>query len=90
MPSTSEYTFGQRYTKARQLVEYLEEIGSYAPGNTNLEASNLSTFLDDVDAANTEVASKLSGLQTEREDWFNMFKAQDDLLARCAQIRDYI
>lgn len=90
MPSQSERSFGQRYTKARDLVQYLEELGTYAPGNPDIEPANLTTFLDDVDQANSDVASKLSALQTIREERFNMYKKKDGLIDRCARIRDYI
>lgn len=90
MPSVSERTFGQRYTLARGLVEYLETLPTYSPGNPNLEPANLATFLDSVDAANVDVASKLSVLSTERETRYNLYKADNGLIKRCSQIRDYV
>lgn len=90
MASVSEKSFGQRYTKARDLVQYMEELPGFDPGVAELEAANLSDFLDTVDIANSDVASKLSAVQTEREERYNMFKAPDGLITRCSQIRDYI
>jgi len=90
MPSISERTFGQRYTQARGLVEYLETLPTYSPGNINLEPANITTFLDSVDAANTDVASKLSVLSSERELRYNLYKADNGLIKRCSQIRDYV
>ncbi|OGU77825.1 MAG: hypothetical protein A2V93_00435 [Ignavibacteria bacterium RBG_16_34_14] len=90
MPSTSEKSFGQRYTKAQELVEYLNTLSGYSPGIAEIEAPEIKTFLESVDAANSDAASKLSDLQTTREQWLNMFQAADGLITRAAQIRDYI
>lgn len=90
MPSTSEKSFGQRYTKALELVEYLNTVTGYSPGITEIEANEIKTFLTSVDAANSDAASKLSDLQTNREQRYNMFKNADGLFTISAQIRDYI
>ncbi len=90
MPSQSERTFGQRYTKGRELVEYLETLPTYTPGNPDLEPANLTTFLDSIDAANSDAASKLSVFSTEREERNNLYKAVNGLIKRCSQIRDYV
>lgn len=90
MASVSEKSFGQRYTKARDLVEYMEELPGFDPGVAELEAANLSTFLDTVDTANSDVASKLSAVQTVREERYNMFNSTTGIITRCSQIRDYI
>ncbi len=90
MPSTSERTFGQRYTKARDLIEYLKTVPSYAPGNIDLEVLSLESFVDSIDTANNAVASQSSALQTARDARLVMFKGPEGLIKRCAQIRDYI
>ena len=90
MPSTSERTFGQRYTKARDLIEYLKLLPAYAPGNIDLEVLSLESFVDSIDAANNAVASQSSALQTARDARLVMFKGPEGLVKRCAQIRDYI
>jgi hypothetical protein len=90
MPSSSERTFGQRYTKTRELIEYLETLPTYSPGNPDLEPANLTPFLDSVDTANNDAASKLSVLSTEREARYNLYKADNGLIKRCSQIRDYV
>jgi hypothetical protein len=90
MPSISEKSFGQRYTKGRELVEYLRTLPSYSPGNPDLEPPALATLLNDVDAANNDAASKLSVLSTEREARYNLYKAENGLIKRCSQIRDYV
>lgn len=90
MASTSERSFGQRYTKARDLVEYLEEIAGYSPGVPELESASIASLLDDVDSANSEVASRLSALQTERDERFNMYQGSDGLIKKAAKIRDYL
>ena len=91
MASTSERTFGQRYTKGRDLVEYLKLIPTYAPTDTDLMPTSLTTLLDDINTANSEVASAKSDLQTERDERLVMFKnSTTGLITRCAQIRDYI
>ena len=41
MLSTSEKSFAQRYTKARDLVEYMDQLPGYSPGVTALEAPDL-------------------------------------------------
>ena len=87
----SEYTFGQRYTKGRELVEYLNTLPTYTPGNTDLESAGLTTLLDSIETANSDVAARLSVLQTERDTRFIMFKdSQTGLIIKTAQIRDYI
>ena len=90
MPSTSERTFGQRYTKARDLIEYLKLVPAYAPGNPDLEVPAFETFVDSVDTANNAVANQSSGLQTARDARLVLFKGPEGLIKRCAQIRDYI
>lgn len=90
MASTSESSFGQRYTKGRELVEYLKLLPTYAPSNTALETASLSTLLDDIITANSDVASKISTLQTERNARLVMYESQTGLINKCGQIRDYI
>lgn len=90
MPSTSERTFGQRYTKARDLVEYLKLVPTYAPGNPDLAVAAFDTFVGTINNANNAVASQISALQTSRDARLVMFKGPEGLIKRCAQIRDYI
>ena len=90
MPSTSERTFGQRYTKARDLVEYLKLVPTYAPSNPDLAVAAFDTFVGTVDTANNAVASQTSALQTARDARLVLFKGPEGLIKRCAQIRDYI
>ena len=90
MPSTSERTFGQRYTKARDLVEYLKLVPTYAPSNPDLAVAAFDAFVGTVDTANNAVASQTSALQTARDARLVLFKGPEGLIKRCAQIRDYI
>ncbi len=90
MGSTSERTFAQRYTKARELAVYLASISAYAPSSANLEASKLNDLLDNIETANAAVASTLSAVQTERDERFTLIKGDDGLIKRASQIRDYI
>lgn len=90
MPSTSERTFGQRYTKARDLIEYLKSVPGYAPGNPDLAAAALDVFVSTIDTANNQVATQTSALQTARDARYDLFKGPYGLLKRAAQIRDYI
>lgn len=90
MPSTSERTFGQRYTKARDLIEYLKAVPAYAPGNPDLEVAAFDTFVTSVDTANNSVASQTSALQTARDARLVLFKGPEGLIKRASQIRDYI
>lgn len=87
---TSEKSFAQRYTKARNLVEYMAQLPGYSPGVTALETTDLKGFLDDVDLANSDVASKLSALQTVRDERNALFNGTDGLIKRASQIRDYL
>ncbi len=89
MPSANENGFGQKYTKAQGMVEFLNALSSYSPGVTELEPTDIKTFLTTVDSANSDVASKLSDLQTNRDLRVNMFQ-NGGLIKRCGQIRDYI
>ena len=87
----SENTFGQRYTKGRELVEYLNTLPTYSPGNVDLEPASLTTLLDNIETANSDVSSKLSVLQNERDARLILFKdSQTGLITRSGQIRDYI
>lgn len=90
MATISEKSFGQRYTKGRELVEYLKLLPTYAPGNTLLETTSLGTLLDNALTANSNVSSKLSTLQTERDARLVMYESQTGLINKCGQIRDYI
>ena len=85
----NENGFGQKYTKAGELVEYLNALPGYTPGVTELEANEIKSFLATVDAANSLAASKLSDLQTSRDQRLNMF-INGGLIKRCGQIRDYV
>ena len=91
MPSISEKSFGQRYTKGRELVEYLKTIPTYSPGNADIEPPELESLLNDIDSANSDVASRLSSLQTERDARLILYKNnQTGLLNKSGQIRDYV
>lgn len=90
MASSSESSFGQRYTKGRELVEYLKLLPTYAPGNTLLEVTSIETLLDDILTANSDVASTFSTLTTERNTRLVMYISQTGLINKCGQIRDYI
>lgn len=90
MPSTSERSFGQRYTKARGLVEHIKPIADYAPDNPDLLPAALTTFLNDVDTANNLAASTQSTLQTARDERLVLYKGPTGLIKRCSAIRDYL
>jgi hypothetical protein len=90
MGSTSEVSFGQRYTLARGLVEYLKTLPAYTPNNAEIEPPALTTFLDSVEAANSDAASKLSVLQTARAERVDMFRGVNGMLTKSGQLRDYI
>ena len=90
MASISERSFGQRYTKGRELVEYLKLLPAYAPGNIALEAASIDTLLNNVLTTNSNVSSKLSSLQTERDARLTMYTSQTGLINKCGQVRDYI
>lgn len=91
MPSISEKSFGQRYTKGRGLQTYLGTIPTYSPGNPDLEVPALTTLLDSIQTANADVDSKLSVLQTERDNRQVLYlDSETGLIAHSAQIRDYI
>ena len=67
MPSVSEKSFGQRYTKAVGLAEYLKLFPTYAPDNAEIEVAAVDTFLGTVQTANESVSTKLAELMNERE-----------------------
>lgn len=90
MPSGSERSFGQRYTKARGLVEYLKTIPTYAPDNPELTIANLTLFLDDVEASNLNVPEKYSALRTERNNRYTMYRGLDGVFMRAIKIREFI
>lgn len=90
MASTSERTFAQRYTKAREFVEYLNTLPAYAASSPELDTSKLTDLLDSIATANSDVASKLSAVQTIRDERFTLYKGDAGLIKRASQIRDYI
>lgn len=91
MAIPSEKSFGQRYTKGRELVEYLRTLPTYTPGNIDLETAALTTLLDSIETANSDAAARLSSLQTERDARLIMFKNNlTGLLNKSGQIRDYV
>ena len=90
MPSTSERSFGQRYTKAVGLVEYLKVVPGYAPDNAAIGVAAFDTFLGTVQTANGNVSAKLSELMNERESRLISYKGPDGLLKLCAKVRDYV
>lgn len=90
MASTSERSFAQRYTKARELAVYLDGIAAYSPSLSALSASKLNDLLDQIEAANASVASNLSAVQTERDERLALFKGDAGLIKLASQARDYI
>ena len=90
MPSVSEKSFGQRYTKAVGLVEYLKLIPTYAPDNADIAVAAFDTFLGTVQTANENVSAKLSDLMNERESRLVAYKGPDGLYKLCAKVRDYV
>ncbi len=90
MASTSEKSFAQRYTKARELVEYLTTITDYAPTSPDLETPKLTELLNIIDTANSEVSSKLFAVQSERDARYALIRGDNGLIKRVCQIRDYI
>jgi hypothetical protein len=55
MVSTSERTFGQRYTRGRDLVEYLKLVSAYSPTETAIQPVNLTTLLDSINTATAKL-----------------------------------
>lgn len=90
MPSTSERSFGQRYTKAAGLLEYLKLIPVYAPDNPEIETANFETFLASVLAANQAVGNAHADLMNERTARIEAYKGEDGLIVRCMKARDYV
>ncbi len=90
MGSTSERSFAQRYTKARELAVYLDGMAAYAPSSANLEVSKLSDLLDNIETANASVDSNLSAVQTVRDERLALFNGDAGLIKLASQVRDYI
>jgi len=90
MASVSEKTFGQKYTKAQEIVEYLKVLTGYAPDNPELTPTALETFLVDVDKANGKVASVHDLLQASRSERLELYYGDDGLMERCCKLRDYV
>lgn len=90
MASASEKSFAQRYTKGRQLVEYLNMQTTYEPGNPFLEAIDMAALLDSIETANADVDSKLDIVKTERDLRYELVKGDTGIIKRSSQIRDYI
>lgn len=90
MPSVSEKSFGQRYTKAVGLVEYLKLVPAYAPDNADIEIAAFDTFLGTVQTANETVAAKQSELMNDRESRLLLYKGPEGLIKLCAKVRDYV
>ncbi len=90
MPQQSEKTFGEKYTKGRNLAAYLSLIPSYQPGVSNLLPANINALLDSISTANSNTASKLSVLQTVRAERKELFHGDAGLIKRCSQIRDFV
>jgi hypothetical protein len=88
--SVSEKSFGQRYTKAVGLAEYLKLIPTYAPDNAEIAVVAFDTFLGTVQTANETVSTKLSELMNERESRLILYKGPEGLIKLCARVRDYI
>lgn len=83
-------TYSNRCTKGRELVVYLETLPGYAPGVDDLTAIKLTELLNDIEAANSNVASKRSILQTVRSERVLLVKGEDSLISRSSQVRDYL
>lgn len=90
MASTSERSFAQRYTKARELAAYLDGVAAYSPSSNTLEPTKLNDLLDQIETANASVASNLSAVQTERDERLALFKGDVGLIKLASQVRDYI
>lgn len=66
MPSTSERTFGNRLEHGRALQVALDKIAGYAPDNANLTPNKFKDYLNDVEAANNDVAGRSQVLSDAR------------------------
>jgi hypothetical protein len=88
MSKQSEKTFGEKYTKGRNLAAYLDLIPSYQPGINDLLPSNINALLDTISTANSNAASKLSMLQTVQAERKDLFHGNAGLIKRCSQVRD--
>ncbi len=90
MPSVSEKSFGQRYTKAVGLVEYLKLVPAYQPDNADIEVAAFDTYLGTVQTANETVAAKQSALMNERDSRLLLYKGPEGLIKLCSRVRDYV
>lgn len=90
MPSVSERTYGQRYTKAVGLVEYLKLVPAYAPDNPDIAVVAFDTFLGTVQTANETVSTKLSEIMNDRESRLLLYKGPEGLIKLCGKVRDYV
>lgn len=90
MAYSSEKTFGERYTKGRNLTAYLTLIPSYQPGVSNLLPASINALLDSIDTANSNAASKLSVLQTAQAERKELYHGDAGVIKRCSQMRDFI
>lgn len=88
---TIYYTsFGNRYTKAREFMEYLDLLPNFNPGVDNLLPNKVRELITSIEEANTSVASKNSILQTERDERLALIRGENGLISRASQIRDYL
>jgi len=90
MPSVSERTYGQRYTKAVGLVEYLKLIPTYTADNADIAIPAFDTFVGSIQDANENVSTKLSELMNERESRLLLYKGPEGLVKLCGKVRDYV
>lgn len=83
-------TYANRYTKGRELAAYLGTITGFSPGVEDLTIAKLTDHLNSIEAANSEVASKRSLLQTVQSERAMLVKGEDGLISRASQVRDYL
>ncbi len=90
MASISEFTFGQRYTKAQGMLEYVKQLPTYKPTSTGLSIGELEPFIKSADESNTAVNNTKNTLSDIRKERYELYYGTTGLVKRSARIRDYI
>lgn len=90
MKNFSERSFGQRLSKARQLLEVLKSIPDYKAHNDMLSIDAFSKLMEETEISNNHATQAKVQLSLKRELRKELYYGLNGLLAIAKRIRDYV
>ncbi|MDX2303718.1 MAG: hypothetical protein NW226_13015 [Microscillaceae bacterium] len=90
MSTISEASFGNKFAKGQQILDFIKTLSNYNPPNPAFGQESLSTLLQQIDEANKKVASAAGLLAQARAVRTDSYHGKEGIKKRCAMIRDFV